>query len=238
MRLLNRCAKLFKQGVDIFLAPAEDPRQNFPTPQGHQRNLLQQVENALIENRTISNQLEDRKTVLESRLNILEKKARQALQANREDLARLALQRRQAYVREIEFLNQQFQETQGEEQRLQLVKHQLEIQIEAMRARQQVISARYSTAEAQVRLNESLSGAAESFTDLGLSLEEAQQQAEHMQARAEAVNDLMEAGVLELPIFTQADHFTQELDRFDDSHAIENQLTALKQELQDAIPVS
>jgi phage shock protein A len=236
MRLLNRCAKILKQGADVFLAPAEDPRKGFPTPQGHQRNLLRQVEQALIETRAFSIQLRSRKTALEDRLNPLEEKARQALQAGREDLARLALQRRQACTREIEPLNRQIQITQNEEDRLQLVKNQLETQIETMQARQQVLNARYSAAEAQVRLNESLSGVAEQFSDLGLSLEEAEQQAEKMQARAEAINDLLEIGVLETPSFTETDSVTQELTRFDDSQAIENQLAALKQELQASNP--
>jgi phage shock protein A len=234
MSLLNRCAKLLKQGSDIFLAPAEDPRQDFPTPQNHQRNLLRQVKQALIETRAFSNQLQCRKTALENHLSPLEQKARQALQDDREDLARLALQRRQAYAKEIDTINCQIQETQREEERLQLFKHQLETQIETLQARQQVINARYSAAEAQVRLTESLSHVSESFTSLGLSLDEAEQQAEYMQARAEAVNDLLEAGVLEIPTFIEIDKVTQELNSFDDSQTIESQLAALKLEFQDS----
>jgi phage shock protein A len=236
MSLLNRCAKIIKQGADIFLTPAEDPRQGFPTPQGHQRNLLRQVEQALIETRSFSIQLQGRKTALEDRLNPLEEKARQALQADREDLARLALKRRQAYAKEIDTLNRQIQATQSEDERLQLVKSQLETQIETMQARQQVLNARYNAAEAQVRLNESLSGVAEQFSDLGLTLEEAEQQAEQMQARAEAINDLLEIGVLQSPTHTEVDSVALELNRFDDSHAIETQLAALKEELQASKP--
>jgi phage shock protein A len=216
------------------LTPAEDPRQGFPTHKNHQQNLLKQVTQALIENRAFSIQLQSRKAALENHLVALEHKARQALQDDREDLARLALQRRQAYIKEIETLNHQIQETQGEEERLQLVKQQLETQIETLQARQQVLNARYSAAQAQVRLTESLSSVAESFTDLGLSLEEAEQQAEYMHARAEAVNDLLEAGVLEIPSFTEVDKVTRELSSFDDSQAIENQLATLKQEIQDS----
>ena len=236
MSLLNRCAKILKQGADVFLTPAEDPRKGFPTPQGHQRQLLKQVEQALIETRAVSIQLQNRKTALEDRLSPLEEKARQALQVDREDLARMALQRRQAYAKEIETLTQQIQATRSEDERLQLVKNQLETQIETMQARQQVLNARYSAAEAQVRLNESLSGVAEQFSDLGLSLEETEQQTEQMQARAAAINDLLEIGVLETPTFHEVDSVTLELNRFDDSQAIENQLAVLKQELQESNP--
>jgi len=236
MRLLNRCAKIIKQGTNVFLEPAEDPRQGFPTPQTHQRNLLRQVEQALIETRTFSNQLLARKATLENRLSPLETKALQALKADREDLARLALQRRQAYTKEIEIIDQQIRESQREEERLQLVKHQLATQIETLQARQQAINARYSAAEAQVRLTESLSSVAEQFSGLDLSLEEAEQQAEQMQARAEAINDLMENGVLEIPTYDEHDIVTHELNRFDDSQTVESQLAALKQELQESNP--
>lgn len=232
MSLLKRCTKIIKQGADVFLAPADDPRQDFSTPQNHQRNLLRQIEQALIETRTFSNQLQARKTTLENRLSPLASKARQALQADREDLARLALQRRQAYAKETATLDQQIQATQSEDARLQLIKHQLETQIETMQARQQVINARYSAAEAQVRLTESLSGVAEQLSDLGLSLEETELQAEQMQARAEAINDLIEVGVLEAPTFDKVDSVAQELSHFDDSQAIETQLATLKQEIQ------
>ena len=102
MRLLKRCAKIIKQGTDVFLEPAADPRQGFPTPHLHQRNFVREVEAALIETRAFSNQLRDRKTSLEKRLPPLEQKARQAVQAGHEDLARLALQRHQAYAKEID----------------------------------------------------------------------------------------------------------------------------------------
>ena len=236
MRLINRCAKILKQGADIFLTPAEDPRKEFSTPQNHQRSLLQQVAQALIETRAFRIQLKNRKTALEERVQPLETKARQALQTDREDLARLALQRRQAYVKEINTLNQQIQATQVEEERLQHVKHQLETQIETIQARQQVINARYHAAEAQVRLNESLSGVAHRFSDLGLSIEEAEEQAERMQARAAAINDLLEIGVLDGLAISEVDNVTQELNRSDDAQAIENQLATLKQERQESNP--
>lgn len=233
MRLINRCTKLLKQGVDVFLAPAEDPRQGFPS-QNHQRNLLKQIEQALIETRTFSNQLQSRKAALENHLPLLEQKARQALQEDREDLARLALQRRHAYTKEIGTLNRQIQENQLEEERMQLVKHQIETQIETLQARQQVINARHSAAEAQVRLTESLSSVSESFSNLGISLEEAEQQAEYMQARAEAITDLLDAGVLETPFFTEIDGATKELNSLEDSQTIENQLATLKHEIHDS----
>ena len=50
-----------------------------------------------------------------------------------------------------------------------------------------------------------------------------------MQARAGAVRDLMEAGVLEIP---QAGDFSAEWGRFDDSPAVEDQLAAIKREVQ------
>ena len=144
----------------------------------------------------------------------------------------MALKRRHTYAKEIEILNRQILATQNEEERLQLMKHQLETQIESIQARQQVLSARFNAAEAQVRLNESLSGVAEQFSDLGLSLEEAEKQAEQMQARAEAINDLLEVGVLESPTFDESDSINQALNRLDDSQAIDNQLATLKEEMQ------
>lgn len=78
-------------------------------------------------------------------------------------------------------------------------KLEVETQIEALQTLQQVPAAQYRAAEVNVRLNESLSGVVETFSGMGLSLEETAARVDQMQARAAAVNDLLANGVLEIP---------------------------------------
>ena len=198
MSLLNRFSNIIKKGADALLAPAEDPREKFSDPQAQPRHLLQQVSHALQQTQTFLQHLTERKTALELRVPELEKEARTALQTNRETLARVILNRRQAILTEITGITKQIQEAQQEETRLMLVKQKVETQIEMLQTRQQALAARYSAAEVHVRLHESLAGVTETFSGMGLVLKETVHRVDQMQARAAAVNDLLENGVLEI----------------------------------------
>ena len=90
-----------------------------------------------------------------SKLPQLEEQARLALVSGREDLARFALQLRLAASEHLQTLEQQVLDLDKEERTLSLVEQRLSSEIEALRARQEVIEARYTTAEAHVRLYES-----------------------------------------------------------------------------------
>ncbi len=231
MSVFNRCLKYLKRSTDVFLAPAEDPRQAFPAPHKRQDDLLKQVERTLATTRVFEQQLAERKAGLEERIPQWTRKARQALQAGREDLARVALHRQHAFVCEVQAIDRQREETQREAERLSLIRQQLETDIQTILARQKVLTARFSAAEAQVRLHESLSGVSESLSDMGLSLEKAEQQAAYMQARAAAVNDLLETGVLDAPALAGTDSVSRQLDRLDNAQVVEARLEALKREV-------
>ena len=230
MSLLNRFSNILKKGADVLLAPADDPREKFTDPQMRPRQLLQQVSHALAQTQTFLQHLAERKTALESHIPTLEKEAREALRTNREPLTRLILHRRQAILTEIAGITRHIQEAQQEETRLTLVKQKVETQIETLQTRQQVLAARYNAAEANVRLNESLTGVATTFSEMGMSLEETQTQVDHLQARAAALNDLLENGVLEMTDMLVGDPF-EPLGGLDEAGAVEAYLDVLKKEV-------
>jgi phage shock protein A len=161
----------------------------------------------------------------------LEEQALRGLIAGREDLARLALQRRQVAWMELETLESQLHEVEQEEQRLSLLEQRLATQIEAFHARLEVIAARYSAAEAQVRMNEVLTGISQELADLGTALQQAEEKTEHMQARASAIDQLVEAGVLEMPGLPSGDSFDRQLAQLDVTAAVDDQLAALKRQV-------
>ena len=87
-----------------------------------------------------------------------------------------------------------------------------------------------TAAEAQVRIQEALSQVSDDFADLGVSLEQAEQRAEQMQARALAIDDLLDLTVLELPGLPVNDAVAQQLTQVDLAQAVETQLQTLKHE--------
>src|SRR5260370_37627995 len=127
----------------------------------------------------------------------MEDQARRELKAGHEAAARLALQRRQVGVRELATQERQLAEVEKEGAGLAVIEQRLAGQIEAFAARQEVIRARFSAAEAQVRINEAMTGVSKDFADLTATLQRAEQTTEDMQARATAIDRLVEEGDLE-----------------------------------------
>jgi phage shock protein A len=196
MSVLGLARRLVRTSVGALLAPAEDPRAGFADTYQRQRLLLGRVQAALAAVRESRGRLAGRAEGLRGELPLLDEHARAAVVSGRDDLARLRLRRREVVAALLRRLDAQQGELEREEASLALIEQRLATEIEAFYARQEVIAARYSAAEAQVRINESMTGVSVELRDLGLALEQAEEGAERMRARASAIEELAAAGEL------------------------------------------
>jgi phage shock protein A len=65
------------------------------------------------------------------------------------------------------------------------------------KTRKEIIKAQYSfSAEAQVRIKENTMGISEEMSDVGVSLNRAEEKAQKMQAKALALEEMIDSGVL------------------------------------------
>jgi phage shock protein A len=183
----------FSRLAAAFTAPAQDPREAYASAGERQTQMLQRVRASLSHNATLRQRLEARLATLQNAQPALEEKARQAVKANREDVARLALHQQVLAQREAHTLVAHLHAIQHEEQRLSLLEQQLSTQLEAWQARQAVAAARYSAAEAQVLAHESTHHFGEELMDLGSSLEQTESETEALQARAEALEAVLDS---------------------------------------------
>jgi phage shock protein A len=222
---------LLKRSVGTLFAPAPDPRAAFADPGARQQLLLTEVQRALADLKDARHRLRTRTALVQEQLPRFEDQARQALRVGREDLARLALQRRQAAQAALNELGSQAREIETEEGKLALVEQRLTVQIEGLAARRQLLQARYSAAEAQVKIGEALTGLSGELAELGIELERAESRTGQMQARAAAIEEMVAEGVLHRIGTDPTAGMTEALDRLDSERAIEARLEALKQEL-------
>ncbi|MDP6715947.1 MAG: PspA/IM30 family protein [SAR202 cluster bacterium] len=196
-----RRAKLkIKAGLNALVASAEDPREAFADASCRHQDLLDRVRQAQARITKSRKQLEVRTAEVRDRLPEMQESARQALLAGHKDRARLALHLRQMAAVEVRSLEQQVKDLTQEEGTIALVEQRLAAEIETFEARQVVLDAQYSSAEAQMHIREILGGVSEEFSDLSSVIEQAEERTEHMQARAFAVAQLIELGVLDLPV--------------------------------------
>jgi len=111
-----------------------------------------------------------------------------------------------------------------------MIEQRLSGQIEAFAARQEVIKARFSAAEAQVRINEAMTGVSQDFADLTATLQRAEQTTEEMQARATAIDRLVQGGDLEAISFAAgSDAIDVRYQSLGADEDVERQLDALRE---------
>ncbi len=221
---------IVKAKVNKVLDKFEDPRETLEYSYQKQIESLQKVKRGVAEVATSKKRLELQKVKLEQSLKKLELQAREALELNREDLARLALQRKTQIEAEIERLKQQIADLQMEQEKLSAAEKRLSAKVEAFRTKKEVIKAEYSAAEAQVGINEAISGISEEMSDVGLAIQRAESKTEDMKARAAALDELVDTGTLE-DLSGEKDEIERELAKMKQSGDVELELAKLKEEV-------
>ena len=154
MGLFSRFLMVFKIKVNTALDRAEDPRELVDYAYNQQQELLRKTKQGLVEVASSKVRLQQQANKLREQAPRIEQQAEKALGHGREDLARIALQRKQTVLSEIEQLDYQAGEVAQEERRLTRTEQELAARIEEFRTRRDSISARYTAAQAQVRVRE------------------------------------------------------------------------------------
>ena len=230
MGLISRILMVFKMKANAAVDRAEDPRQLVDYAYEQQHELLRKTKQGLVEVAASKVRLEQQAEKLRSQVPQIEDQAARALGLGREDLARTALQRKQTAVAELEQLDHQVADVAQDEQRLSRTEQELAVKIEQFRIRRDAISARYTSAQAQVRVTEALSGVSGEFAELGMALGRAAEKTERMQARATAIGSLLEGGSLALP-GPSPDRVEQELIDAASDQTIDDELAGMKARL-------
>ncbi len=231
MGLISRMTTFLKVKLTRILDRAEDPRETLDYAYERQLQLLQEVRRGIVEVTTSKRRLELQRAKLQESLDRLTEQARQALAAGREDLARLALERKAVAQQQVSDLDAQIRTLEQEQAKLEQAEMRLRAKVEAFRTRKEVIKAQYSAAEAQVKINEAVTGISEELADVGLALERAEEKTHQLQARASAIDELLASGVLEDLTGTRQDVVERELARLSVAESVEAELAALRQQL-------
>ena len=231
MGLIDRMSTVVKAKMNKLMDKYEDPRETLDYSYEKQLELLQNVKRGVAEVTTSKKRLELQKVKLERNIQKLDGQAHEALKAGREDLARIALERKTQSQSEIESLNLQIADIQKEQDKLMVTEKRLGAKIETFRSTKETIKAQYSAAEAQVKITESVSGISEEMSDVGLAMQRAQNKTEDMKARSAALDELVEAGTLDDVMGGSQDDIERELSKIKAKSEVDTQLEALKQEM-------
>ncbi len=230
MGMMKRMADIFKAKANKALDKAEDPRETLDYSYERQLEMLTKVRRGLADVATSRKRIELQATQLKASAAKLEGQARQALAANREDLAREALTRREAIGGQLADLEAQHTQLTAEEAKLTQASQRLQSKVEAFRTRKETIKATYTAAEAQTKIGEAVSGISEEMGDVGMAMQRAEDKISTMQARAGAIDDLLASGALD-DATASSDPIQAELDRVAATSGVDGELARMKAEL-------
>ncbi len=235
MGFFSRLANFFKMRANAALDKAEDPGQVMDYSYQKQLEQLQNLKRSIAEVVTSEKRLEMQQSQLQQQMNKLDQQALQALQAGREDLARMALQRKETITAQLASYEQQLAQLREQEQRLITMERTISARIETFRTQKEMVKAQYGAAQAQVKINEAVTGISEEMGEMNLAMQRAQDKVLTMQARANAMDSLIEQGTLGdqgLLGAGSSDPLEHELRQISSQQNVEEQLRAMKQQMQ------
>ncbi len=232
MGLMSRISTVVKAKINRLVDDAENPAENLDYAYEKQREMLQNVKRGIVEMVTTKRRLQLQAEKVRASIVNVENQARQAMAAGREDLARVALQRKQTALIELEGLDEQVAQLELEQEKLTRAEQRLTAKVESFRSRKEIIKAQYSAAQAQVRIGSALSGISEEMGDVQLAVERAEDKTENLRAKAGAIDELAESGVLDDQLTPGGgDVLSRELAQLTAEQNVEDELAALRTSL-------
>jgi len=227
---MNRISTVVKQKVNTLLDRYEDPKEALDYSYVKQTEMLNKLRRNVAEVITAKKRLEMQKAKLWDNVRTLDEQSRRAIDANREDLARLALERKNANMLQLQTLDKQITDMKAEQQKLEDTERRLSAKVEEFNSKKEVIKAQYSAAEAQVRIKESVTGISEEMTDVGIAMNKAEEKTEKMKAKSQALDEMIDSGVLTDYTSNKDDTIERELEQTTTQRSVDEELAKLKAE--------
>jgi phage shock protein A len=229
MGILTRATAIIKAKISKLLDRVEDPRETLDYSYQRQLELLQDVKRGIADVTTAKKRLELQGDKLKVKVKKYEQQAKDAVKAGRDDLATLALTRKQESLAQLESVESQAEQLQGEQDKLVAAEQRLSIKVESFRTRKETIKAQYTAAEAQVKISEATSGISEEMSDVGNAIQRAEDKTDDMKARAAAMDELIDIGALD-NIWDDQDSIDRELSQISKDANVQAELAQLKSE--------
>jgi phage shock protein A len=205
----------------------DDPAETLNFAESEQRRVLHVVGRGLIDVATARQQLVRQADRLEAQIAALDDRAKQAIDADREDLARASLERKQVAVRELDELRRQAADLEGEERTLTAAHQQLATRVEEFRIRRIATTAQYAAASSRIMVSDALAGVSGDLAELSMAVGRAEERTDRLRAQATAIDVLLSSGALAGP-FGSTDRVERELRDLATAKAVDAELEALK----------
>ncbi len=216
------------------LQKAEDPAEVFNYSYARQLEQLQQLRQGLVSVVQNEKHVELLEAQAEAQANRLQQQALQAMQQNREDLARLALQRKEALNSQVDGYKQQLAQLAEQHRKIELLVQQAEQRVSTFNTQKEMVEAQYQAAKASVQISEAATGLSQESNEMSLAMQRAQEKVLQMQSRANAIDALLDSGSLGdqgLLGGGQATDLDHQLAQISSAHNVDEELAAMRKQM-------
>ena len=230
MSLYQRARDILAAKTNKALDAAEKPDEMLDLSYEQMLDQITKVRQALVTIAASRKQIELQEEQLQHSVDHLQDQAKTALSLGKEDLAREALARKAAAQAQIDGLEPQHEQLAEQEDQLGQTLQALQQRVNNFRTQKEVLKAQYAAANAASSVNESVAGISSTLGDSGAALQRAQDKIAVMQARAGALDELLQSGVLE-DVGGDTDDIQKELDEAGTAADVDHELAALKAQI-------
>ena len=232
--ILARFKAIFATKANALADQMEDPKASLDYSLTKLEENQRQIGRSLVEVSAAKKRLEQQRDQMAAAAAKYGEQARSAVAAGQDDLARVALERKQeAEVRQAE-LETNIASLERQVSSLKQSRSNLERKIVLLRAKKEELKSVYDSAQAQLRVREAIAGISDDLADVGNTIQRAEARIQEMQSRADAIDDLVAEGVLTDALEPAGDDIDRKLARLDRERAVDGELARLKAELQPA----
>lgn len=229
--MFGRLGFIIKAWFNKALDRADDPNVTLDYSYEKLNELLIDVKRGIAQVVTAKKQLQFTSEKLERQVVTLESQARDAVAQGRDDLATQALQHKQAIMTQLQDLDVQIKDLEAKQAKLVENEKELADKISRFKTNKEIMKAQYSAAKANVQIGEAVTGIGSHMQDVGRAIQRAQDKTEQMNARADAMQELTDTGVLDDALDAGKSPLERELAKTSQNQAVQTELAALKAEL-------
>jgi len=230
MSLFQRARDVLAAKASKALDAAEKPDEMLDLSYEQMLDQITKVRQALVTIAASRKRIELQEQQLQHSVDHLQEQAKTALSLGKEDLAREALSRKATAQAQITDMEAQHEQLAEQEEKLGQTLQALQQRVNTFRTQKEVLKAQYAAASATTSVNEDVAGISSTLGDSGAALQRAQDKIATMQARAGALDELLQSGVLE-DVGGSTDDIQQELDEAGTSADVDRELAAMKAEI-------
>jgi phage shock protein A len=214
MGILDRVSTLLRANINDMIDRAEDPEKVVKQLIADMNNQLIQVKTQVAASIADEKQLYQRYQDNQAKANDWQQRAEMAVEKGQDDMAREALQRRNAFQQTADGFKEQYDQQAAQVETLKTALHELEVKIQDAQTKEQLLIARARRAKAETQIRSTLSGLDQSSALA--SFQRIEEKVSMQEARASAMAEL------------DTDTMEHRFQLMEQESAVDQQLAALK----------